>query len=560
MTKLTWRKSLWIAALHGCAFLFLFHLGRVFGRSFEGSLWYPPAGLRLALLMIFGGRLAPWLAVAEVTVLYLYGHVFLPESRWAEPRYLPPVAVTALAYGLQVAILRRWSSFDAGLRRAKDVGWLVGAAVLMPLLTISVSRGMAVWMGNVEPVDFPLSVMTFWVGDTIGILMLTPTLLLAHRALFGPGLEDGSGLLLVQEPKQSFRRRLALDVLTIWAFLLLLHGLPQRIQEQTSHIHWYVAFLPILWISFRRGLGGSIVASLALTSGAAWMLRLQVESIRFYELQVLIILISASALLLGAVVSAQQAGERQLVAHNAELREVQTRLRANNAELGRRNDTLERFTFSVSHDLKSPLFTIQGYLGHLNRKLQRGDHAAAQADLQRIRRAAATLGTLLDGILETARAGREVKIKEQVSLDLVVRRAVAHLDGRLAERGVQVDIAPDLPTVQGDPLRLLQVFQNLIENAVKFMDEQPAPRIEIGRRNGSTESTFFVRDNGIGIPETYRDRIFGLFEQLDQKQGGTGLGLALAKRIVEEHGGRIWVESPREGKGTVFLFTLSSSP
>jgi signal transduction histidine kinase len=123
-----------------------------------------------------------------------------------------------------------------------------------------------------------------------------------------------------------------------------------------------------------------------------------------------------------------------------------------------------------------------------------------------------------------------------------------------------VDIAPDLPTVYGDRARLVEVVQNLVDNACKFMGDQPAPRIEIGTSGTDTEGNpiFFVRDNGIGIEPQYHERVFGLFNKLDAQSEGTGVGLALVKRIIEVHGGRIWIESEGAGRGATMCFTLPS--
>jgi len=113
-----------------------------------------------------------------------------------------------------------------------------------------------------------------------------------------------------------------------------------------------------------------------------------------------------------------------------------------------------------------------------------------------------------------------------------------------------------LPTVSCDRTRITQVLQNLIDNAVKFMGEQPQPLIWIGQRTIDDQLAFFVRDNGMGIQLEYQDRIFGLFDKLDSTADGTGLGLALVKRIIEAHGGKIWVNSDGAGKGATFYFTL----
>jgi len=138
----------------------------------------------------------------------------------------------------------------------------------------------------------------------------------------------------------------------------------------------------------------------------------------------------------------------------------------------------------------------------------------------------------------------------------VVREAVETLDARLRSRNVTVNSPLDLPTVLGDRIRLREVFENLIDNAVKYAGDQSNPCIEIGTRSDDRGNVIYVKDNGIGIEPQYQGRIFGLFEQLNPTGDGTGIGLALVKRIVETHGGKIWVESEGIGKGSVFCFTI----
>lgn len=227
-------------------------------------------------------------------------------------------------------------------------------------------------------------------------------------------------------------------------------------------------------------------------------------------------------------------------------------------ELETKNAELERFTYTVSHDLRSPLITIKGFLGYLEKDITAGNMAAFQKDMGRIGAAADRMDDLLSDLLELSRVGRVVNSAQKIPLADIVQQALELVHGRLERRGIQVVVQPDLPIVEGDRPRLVEVLQNLIDNAAKYMGDQAAPLIEIGQAgvDETDQPIFFVRDNGMGIDPQYHERIFGLFDKLDASSEGTGIGLALVKRIVEFHRGRIWVESPGLGHGATFYFTL----
>jgi PAS domain S-box-containing protein len=231
------------------------------------------------------------------------------------------------------------------------------------------------------------------------------------------------------------------------------------------------------------------------------------------------------------------------------------------AELETRNAELERFTYTVSHDLKSPLVTIRGFLGFLEKDAMSGSMDRFRDDVARIAAATAKMQRLLDDLLELSRIGRLMNPPQAVPFAAIVHEALDLVRARIEACGPEIIVAPDLPIVYGDRVRLVEVIQNLVDNACKFLGHQPDPRIEIGQNGDDANGwpILFVRDNGIGIEPQYCQRIFGLFNKLDAQTDGTGVGLALVKRIIEVHGGRIWVESAGAGHGATFCFTLPRS-
>jgi signal transduction histidine kinase len=239
---------------------------------------------------------------------------------------------------------------------------------------------------------------------------------------------------------------------------------------------------------------------------------------------------------------------RQLQQEIAEREVVSSELESKNAEL-------ERFAYTVSHDLKTPLVTIKGFLGLLDKDLAVQDMDRAATDMTKITRAADTMARLLEELLELSRIGRVIGDPVTCRISEIARHAMRTVEARIVEQGIEVEI-DDMPTVSGDKTRLIEVYQNLIENAIKFMGEQKSPRIHIGSRQEGGQTCFFVRDNGIGIANEFHDLVFELFERLSQDVEGTGVGLTLVKRIVEVHGGTIWVESDGLGQGCTMLFTL----
>lgn len=225
-------------------------------------------------------------------------------------------------------------------------------------------------------------------------------------------------------------------------------------------------------------------------------------------------------------------------------------------QLSDKNAELEQFAYTVSHDLKSPLVTVKGYVGMLKKDLQADERERIDRDLEHIDSATDTMGLLLEDLLELSRVGRVVNESESVSLTELFETVAGGMDLQIAARGASLRVQPQMPLIYVDRQRMAEVAQNLLENALKFSSNSRSPEIDISARLEDGMVVCCVADNGIGIEPEFQDQIFGLFNRLSPSYEGTGIGLALVKRIIEVHHGSVWVESSGNGDGARFCFAL----
>lgn len=237
--------------------------------------------------------------------------------------------------------------------------------------------------------------------------------------------------------------------------------------------------------------------------------------------------------------------------------ELEHRVSERTAQLEATNRELEAFSYSVSHDLRTPLRAINGYSSILLEEFSEEFSPAARNFQEKIRHNAIRMGELVDGLLAFSRLGRKKIQKSEVNLTLLVNELLEELAPEISSRHILVRRA-DLPPCEADPLLIKQVFTNLLNNAIKFTRNQPAPQIEIGFQDTDRGQAYFVRDNGAGFDMQYVDRLFGVFQRLhrDDEFEGTGVGLAIIQRIIHRHGGDVWAQAELD-KGATFFFTLS---
>lgn len=242
-------------------------------------------------------------------------------------------------------------------------------------------------------------------------------------------------------------------------------------------------------------------------------------------------------------------------------RDITARKRADQAlagkteELARSNAELEQFAYVASHDLQEPLRKLVSYTNLLAQRYQGKLDSNADKFIGYIVDAATRMQGLIDGLLTLSRIGGAETSLEPTHLEAVLHQVLADIDTALEDSGAVVTFDP-LPTVKADASQMKQLLQNLIGNAIKFHGTDP-PRIHVSAQQKHHQWVFSIRDNGIGIDPQYAERIFLVFQRLHTRAEypGTGIGLAICKKIVERHGGRIWVESCT-GKGATFYFTL----
>jgi PAS domain S-box-containing protein len=259
----------------------------------------------------------------------------------------------------------------------------------------------------------------------------------------------------------------------------------------------------------------------------------------------------------GFLVSAAIRDVTQRKAIEEDVQKLNEDLKQRAAQLEAANKELESFSYSVSHDLRAPLRSIDGFSHALLEDY--GDQLPPEARkyLERVRAAAQRMAVLIDDLLNLSRVTRSPVQPKFINLSVMAEEVLQTLKAGQPERQAGFSIEPDL-MVEGDPHLMHIALENLLGNAWKFTSKQALTSIEFGQMNHKTrERTFFVRDNGAGFDMAYVNKLFGVFQRLHavSEYPGTGIGLATVQRIIKIHGGRIWAESV-EGKGATFYFTL----
>jgi len=496
----------------------------------SASAVWPPTGIALAALLVFGSRAWPAVLLGAFLVNLTTAGNAGTSLAIAAGNTLEALAGAWLA--------NRFANGRHAFEQPQAFQKFLLLAGLVATVISSTIGVTSLCLGGFTPwADFGAVWLTWWLGDVGGALIVGPPL-----------------ILWASDPRPGWTGRQAMELGAIFLSLGLVGEMEFLGYLSPGFSRYPLAFLciiPLLWAAFRFGPRETATAGLVLLVIATWgTLRGRGPYSAFGP--------NASLILLQAFMAVTVVVAMRLAASVEERWRAYEALRRQAADLERSNAELEQFAHVASHDLQEPLRTVTNFVQLLAKRYSGRLDKDADEFIGFVVDGTTRMARLIDDLLEFSRAGRADKPMEPTDCREVLARVVAGLAVSIRESGAVIH-HDGLPAVQGNPSQLTQLFQNLIANALKFRGAG-SPEIHVWAVRQGADWLFRVRDNGIGIAPEYSERIFVIFQRLHGRNEypGTGIGLAICKRIVTCHGGRIWVES-QPGRGSTFCFTLPAA-
>ena len=490
--------------------------------------WNPPAGLVLALLLIRGPGHAPLVFLAALLADMLVRDL---------PGTLLPSSLTALSlagvYAGQSHILRRHVRFDCGLSRLRDVVWLTFSSAVASLAVGALCVGVFAWTGQVSWDRLIPAATRYWIGDMIGIAVVTPLILVLRTGWPGRPTPRDVALALLQGG-------------AIALALLLVFGLRNADEFRL----FYLLFLPLIWVAARFGIVGAVLANLLAQIGL--IIAFQTvghESTTVTAFQLLMLVLAVATLVLGAAVSEGRRSAAALQARQVELAHIS------------RLSTAGEMAAALAHELNQPLLATMAFVRAAQRLTgdDPADRAKARAAMDRAVGEAQRAGDIIKSLRQFI--GRDHLVHEPTAPAALVADALALAAPEARRQGIHLQTAIDrsLPDIQVDRVQIQQVLVNLVRNAMDALNAAGTqdPAVAVSAWQDGTDVVFAVADNGPGIPEDVTGRLFEPFNT--SKPEGMGLGLSICRTLVEAHGGRLWLDRS-EAAGTAFHFRLPLAP
>lgn len=518
------------------------------------TLVWAPSGISLAAMLLLGYRVWPGIFAGALLVnVSTTGQIFSS---------LGIATGNTLEAAIGASLVNYFANGRNSFERPQDImrfaiyaamfSTMAGATIGVTSLCLSNS---ATWH------NFPVTWLTWWLGDATGDLAVAPVILLWWD----------------KRPRYSARQLIegALILGTLYFICMIVFGDNFSGDFQQNGLS-YLPVPVLVWTAFSFSQRETALIIMVLEGLAIYgtihdrgPFALPNHQDALFMLDGFLGVNSVLAMMFSAIIADRRKATTALKERTAQLATINERLameaterkRAQEAiaehakELARSNAELEQFAYIASHDLQEPLRMVVSYMQLLSRKYKGKLDGSADKYIHYAEDGALRMQEMIRDLLSFSRIGRESKPFEEVNCNEVVSMTLTHLRPAMEEAGAEVTV-DELPLVKADATQLGQVFQNLIGNAIKFKNSSP-PKIHIGAKAQDDQWNISVEDNGIGIDKSCQERIFQLFQRLNdrEKYPGSGIGLAIAKKIIEHHGGRIWVESEKD-HGTVFHFTL----
>ena len=519
----------------------------------SASAVWPPTGIALAALILGGMRLAP--------AVFL-GAFIVNLTNPAAPVDLAGALLIAGGNTLEAVVgavlVLRFAGGSQAFATARNV--FLFALLAADAALVSAVVGVAALLGTTDLAfqQAPGVLATWWLGDAVGALLVAPPIILWLR----------------DRDLTQVRRRLPEAALLGGCILLLgvvmgfVAGIGTPLAMQGTQLR-FLALPLILWAAFRftareTASATLLLASLSITVYATQRVEGADASWTLLYLQAFLGVSALTGLAVASVVAERRSAVERLRQARDEL-ELRVAVRTAALEtalddLARSNKDLQEFAYVASHDLQEPLRAVAGYTQLLQRRHGGALNDDARKLIQHAVDGAVRMQSLINDLLSFSRVGTHGQPLKPIPLQQPLEVALQNLEQPLKESGAKVTHGP-LPKVLADEGQMVQLLQNLVANAIKFRVPDRQPEVHIGAEPGANgTATFFVKDNGIGIEPRHHERVFVIFQRLHNaaQYPGSGIGLSVAKRIVERHGGRIWIDS-RPGEGSTFRFTLRTA-
>lgn len=535
------------------------------GNTNASPVW-PPSGIAFAAMLICGVEIWPGIAIGAlaVNILVFYEH---------KVTGLFPIITTSLVMctgntleAMAGYYLLKWFKAEKIINKARDFGYFFMASLLMCIISASMGTTALAVSNIAQWHTYGTIWFTWWMGDVSGIIVLTPVIL------------SWNNFRMPRQIQVSKTLQVLMAYLVLGLYLAAVFGGYLPIGLSRAKI--FFIFLILIWCAFTMNQRQASFVVIFLSAFTIWSTINQMgpfieesQNDSFISLQVFLCIASITMMFLSTTFQERGRAESILKDANANLEKkviertsaieksrkqletVNENLIAKTREIEKANNDLRLFAHIISHDLREPLRTITSFLQLFEEKSPDNLDSEAREYIDYAINGAKRMNALIEDLLTYSRVEHNSPNVEEVDMNEVMLVVKNNLNGAIEKNKATISIGM-LPMVPADFLQMVQLFQNLVANSIKYKSTQPL-QIKVSAEKSEKEYTFSIADNGIGIPPEHIERIFVIFQRLHtyDKYEGTGVGLAICRKIVDGHGGKIWAE-PNPGGGTIFKFTM----